>query len=203
MARTARRAMETKLDRRSERRERMVLRVGLLEADGRTAFCLVRNISPTGVQVKLYGTYSPDCEISLKVGDEPALRGRLVWVREDSGGIRFDEMLDPSTLLRVVQKISSKRRSSPRVNAAASAILRTGGRTYAAELCDISASGAKIRTKRPVPPAPSVMLTLPELPAIRAHVRWAEEAELGLFFESPIPIQIIAGWLSERLRVSA
>ena len=54
-----------------------------------------------------------------------------------------------------------------------------------------------------ISPAPSVFLTLPELPTIRAHVRWADEAELGLFFESPIPIQIIAGWLGGRLRVSA
>jgi len=191
-------------DRRSEKRERMVLRVGLLEADGRTAFCLVKNISATGVQVKLYGTFPANCEVSLKVGDEASFSGRLVWVREDMGGIQFEKALDPSTLLRVAQKIASaKRRSSPRVNAPARALLRTGGRTYAAELCDISASGAKIKTRRPITPAPSVMLTLPELPTIRAHVRWAAEDELGLYFESPIPIQIIAGWLNERLRVSS
>lgn len=188
-----------KIERRCGTRETMVLRVGLLEAEGRTAFCLVKNISPSGVQVKLYGSLQPNCEVALKVGDESAFRGRLVWVRDQLGGIRFDEKLDPTTLLRVTQKLlSMKRRSSPRVNATARAILRTGGKTISAELCDISASGAKVRTNRQIAPGPSVQLTLPGMPPIRAHVRWTEEEELGLSFETPIPIGLIAGWLNER-----
>lgn len=193
-----------KTDRRAEKRETMVLRVGLLEAAGKSAFCLVKNISSAGVQVKLYGSIAAGCEVLLKVGDEGALRGRLIWAREDIVGIKFEHSLDPSTLLRVTQKLaSSSRRSSPRVNAPARAILRTGGRTLSAELCDISVSGAKIRTQKAIKPGPSVLLTLPGLPTIRAHVRWAQDDELGLFFDCPLPIQIIASWLSERVRVSS
>lgn len=193
-----------KVERRSGKRETMVLRVGLLEANGRSAFCLVKNISASGVQVKLYGTLEPNCEVSLKVGDESPFRGRLLWVRDELGGIRFDEVLDPATLLRVTQKLAStKRRSSPRVASNARAILRTAGKTVPAELCDISASGAKIRTNRPIVPGPWVQLTLPGMPPIRAHVRWVDEDELGLSFETPIPIGVIASWLDETWRVSS
>lgn len=191
-----------KADRRFTKRETMVLRIGLLEMGGKSAFCLVKNISAFGVQVKLYSAIPANCEIWLTVGDENPMRGTLVWVRDQLGGIRFDERLEPSTLLRVTQKLlSTKRRSSPRVNAVARAILRTGGKTISAELCDISASGARLRTGRRISTGPHVQLTLPGMPAIRAHVRWAEEDEVGLSFETPVPIGVIAGWLSDRLRV--
>ena len=194
---------EAKSERRSSKRQRLVLRVGLLEADGRTALCLVKNVSSSGVQVKLYAPVAANSEVSLKVGDESPLSGRMVWVREELGGIRFTKALDPATLLRVTQKLAStKRRSSPRVNASARAILRTGGRTFTAELCDISASGAKLRTRRPIIPGQSLHLALPGMPTIRAHVRWVDEEEIGLSFATPIPIQIIAGWLSEDLHLS-
>lgn len=191
-------------DRRSLKRETLVLRVGLLESGGRTSFCLVKNISSGGVQVKLFAPLVPGADASLRVGDEDPLPGRVIWVREQSSGIRFNAPLNPKTLLRVAQKLAaSKRRSSPRVNATARVVLRTGGHTFSAQLCDISTSGARVRTHRSVEPGPSVLLTLPDMPPVKAHVRWIADREIGLSFESPIPIQLIARWLSDRVCVSA
>ncbi len=56
---------------------------------------------------------------------------------------------------------------------------------------------------RPVRLGPSVMVTLPDLPTIKAFVRWQDERqELGLAFEAPLPIQLIAEWMNERMNVS-
>lgn len=204
MSRVARAATPEQKERRALKRETMVLRVGLLESGGKSSFCLVKNISAAGVQVKIYGHISPDCPVSLKVGDESPLEGKVVWIHDQLGGIEFNTPLDPTTLLRVTQKLAStKRRSSPRVNAAVRALLRTGGHTFTAELCDISTSGAKVRTRKVIQPGPWVLLDLPGMPTIRAHVRWADEHELGLSFDAAIPIQIIAGWVNERLQVSS
>ena len=204
MPRMVRAAAPKRDERRALERETMVLRVGLLESEGKSSFCLVKNISPAGVQVKIYGIMPPGRPVSLKVGDERPLEGRIMWIRDQLGGIKFDTALEPKTLLRVTQKLaSSKRRSSPRVNTDARAVLRTGGHTFTAELCDISTSGAKVRTRRAIDPGPWVLLDLPGMPTIRAHVRWTDERELGLSFDAPIPIQIIAGWVNERLGVSS
>lgn len=180
----------------------MVLRVGLLEHDGRTTFCLVKNISSHGVQVKLFGSLRRGVRLHLKVGDEAALSGRAIWLRDQLAGIAFDKALDPSVLLRVTKKLeaAARRRSSPRVDAVARIVMRTGGRTCSAELRDISASGARVRTARPIVVGPSITLDLPGLPPLKAYSRWACENELGLVFDSPIPIQIIAEWLDGRLR---
>ena len=186
-------------DRRLQERHTLVLRVGLLENEGNASFCLLTNISPQGVQVKLYASVREGSKVCLRVGDEDALEGRVAWVRDENAGIAFAKSLEPETLLRVRQMISpDRRRSSPRVNAPARATLRTGGRTYAADLCDISTSGAKIRTKRPIESEGIAILVLRNLPGLRGYVRWTDGLEAGLVFESPIPIQIIAGWLGER-----
>lgn len=195
----AQRAAVHEPDRRSSHRHKMVLRVGLLQAEGRTSFCLVKNISASGVQVKLYGNLESGCAVSLTVGDEAPLRGRLKWVNAALAGIEFDDSIPRSSLLRVTQKLSpSRRRSSPRANTAARVILTSNGRPVPAQLCDISTSGARVRTSRPIVPDSTVLLGVPGLPPLRAFVRWADEEELGLSFTAPIPIEIIAGWLDER-----
>ncbi len=136
------------------------------------------------------------------MGDEHQFEGRVVWVRDRLAGIRFDAMLEPEQMLRVIQNLAStRRRSSPRLSTSAPAILRTGGRTYAAQLCDISTAGAKVRTRKVLSLGPSIMLTLPDIPPIKTYVRWVADEELGLVFETPLPIQIIALWLDERVAV--
>lgn len=191
-------------ERRKRTRQRMVLRVGIIDDGRRPSFCLVRNISPGGVQVKLFGGLARGSEVCLRVGDEDALPGRVVWVRDGMAGIRFNAMLEPERMFRVIQKLASaKRRSSPRVSASARATLRTAGRNYSAELCDISTSGAKVRTQRAVTLGHSVMLTLPDMPTMKTYVRWVVDCEAGLVFEAPLPIEIIAGWLDERVNVSS
>ncbi len=42
-------------DRRLTTRQTMILRIGLLAHGERSTFCLVKNISATGAQLRLYG----------------------------------------------------------------------------------------------------------------------------------------------------
>lgn len=192
------------MERRSAKRQTMVLRVGILEHGGRTAFCIVKNISSHGVQVKLFGRLDCGSDVRLQIGDEEALEGRAVWVRDQLAGVAFAAPLDATTLLRVTQKLAiTKRRSTPRISASARLLLRTGGKTYSAELRDISASGARVRTTKPVSAAHSITLDLPDLPSLKAFVRWADETELGVVFETPIPIQIIAQWIDGRVLLAS
>jgi hypothetical protein len=181
----------------------MVLRVGILNHDSRASFCLVKNISALGVQVKLFGRLIVGSDVELRIGDEDPLPGRGVWVRDQSAGIAFANALEPKILLRVTQRLTAaRRRSTPRVNAVSRAILRTAGQTYSADLLDISTSGARVRTRKPIQPGSSIMMCLPDMPSLRAFARWVDGSELGLAFEAPIPIQIMANWLDGRATVS-
>lgn len=190
-------------ERRLTSRQTMILRVGLLAYGEGATFCLVKNISPTGAQLRLYGQVPENANVVLRVGDEEAVTGGIAWVQGNLAGIEFDHVLNSGMLLRAMQKLpQAKRRSSPRVKTAARVLLRTGGRNYPGELRDVSAIGARVRTSRAIQLGPSVMITLPDLPTIKAFVRWNRESELGLAFEAPLPIQLIAEWMNGRLNVS-
>jgi hypothetical protein len=191
-------------ERRLSPRQTMILRVGLLAHGERSTFCLVKNISPMGAQLRLYGQVAEGISVTLAVGDEDPVRGQIAWAKDGTAGVEFENPLDATTLLRAMQKLpATKRRSSPRVKTAAHALLRTGGRSYPGQLLDVSAVGARVRTPRPIRIGPSIMVTLPDLPTIKAFVRWNEETELGLAFNEPLPIQLLAEWMNDRVNLRA
>lgn len=187
-------------ERRKEARHKLILRVGVLEQGGKSALCLVKNISPSGVQIKCYAPPVVEAEASVRVADEAPIRGRLLWVEGDIAGMSFDEELEPADLLRVQQKLHpNRRRTTPRVNVEAAAYLRTGGHIYRAAVCDISSMGVRIRTTAPLKPGDRAIITLSDLPSLESYVRWTAGDEAGLVFETPIPMQIIAQWVQRRI----
>lgn len=188
--------------RRSQKRHSMILRVGVIEQAERTAFCLVRSISQTGVQVRLYTSEFNAGPAVIRIADEEAIAGEIVWKQGSYAGISFEGGIDLDTLLRFQQKLTAtRRRSLPRINVAARAVLRTGGRNFPAFLCDISSFGLKVRTFRALRDERAALVTLPDLPSLRAYVRWTDGLESGLTFERPIPMQVMANWISGRMKV--
>jgi hypothetical protein len=197
-------AVEPQKERRPQERQTTVLRVALLEQAGLPALCMLKNISPAGVQVKLYSRVREGAEVSLRVADEEPLGGRIAWAEGDIAGISFDKNLDSETFLCVQQKLGpARRRGTPRVSIEASAVLRTGGRTCRATVTDISSFGARVRTGSKLQTGARAVVELSDLPPINAHVRWSEDTDSGLVFDSPISIEIIADWIDGRVRLSA
>ena len=191
-------------DRRVEQRHTMILRVGVIEHQDKTSLCLLTNISTTGTQVKLYAPVRRAAKVRVRVADEDWTSGHVAWVKGDRAGIRFLQDLDPDTLPRWEQKSApSRRRTMPRIKTAAYALLRVDGRTFPVKLCDISSMGARVSTRRTFSASAAAVVIFPDLPPIRAYVRWSEEGETGLIFETPIPMQILANWIDGRLRVTA
>ena len=191
-------------ERRKEARHTLILRAGLLEQGGNSFFCLVKNISVSGLELKFYTRPIPGAAASVRLGDEPPVNGTIAWINDDRAGIRFDEDLDAPTLLRVRRKLRpNRRRAVPRMHVEASASVRTGGRTWRAVVCDISSIGARVRTGSALIAGDRAVVEFTNLPSINAFVRWSDGKESGLVFETPIPMQIIAGWIEGRPRVVA
>jgi PilZ domain len=187
-------------ERRKEARFKLILRVGVLEQGGRSALCLVKNISSSGVQLKCYARPVIGAAASLRAADEAPLHGRLLWMEGDVAGMSFDHELGGAALLRVQQKLRPhRRRTTPRVNVRAAACLRSGGRIYPAAVCDISSMGARIKTTSPLKAGDRAVISLGDLPSLESFVRWTDGDEAGVIFETPIPMQIIANWIDGRI----
>jgi hypothetical protein len=182
----------------------LVLRAGLLEQSGKTSFCLVKDMSQSGLRAKLYSGGFQLGPVIVRIADAEALGAQIVWIADGHAGITFDHALDGDAVCRLGSKPRpNARRSVPRVTTAARAIVRSGGRSIAAELCDISSFGAKVRTRRSLKPDRAAVVDIPDLPSIRAYVRWSDGQDSGLEFATPIPMQVIGHWIDQRLRVSA
>ena len=191
-------------ERRSQERHTLILRAGLLEQKGRRVLCLAKNISASGIQVKLYTSVSVDDDVRICVADEEPLEGRIVWISDGIAGIRFNKRIDPQTLLRFQQKLRpTRRRSMPRVKVGGYSCVRIGGRNIRSTLRDISSMGARISTSKPLEPGGVALVSLPGLAEIRAFVRWVDGCDCGLVFERPIPMQAIAQWVDSRPHESA
>src|SRR3954452_17931275 len=92
-------------ERRKDERYTLILRAGLLEQEGRTAFCIVKNISVRGVQLKVYTQPLLDARTSLRIADDHPATGRIAWIKNDTAALILHEELDSPTLLRVEQKL--------------------------------------------------------------------------------------------------
>ena len=80
--------------------------------------------------------------------------------------------------------------------------VQSSGRMVAAVLRDVSSMGARVTTSRSLEVGALAIIRLPDLPELKAHVRWTECSESGLVFETPIPMQVISEWIDSRIRVS-
>lgn len=182
----------------------LVLRAGLLEQAGKTSFCLVKDISQSGIRAKLYSTGFELGRVKVRIADAGPVLGEIVWIADEHAGIAFGDTAGRDAMRRLRREPRpDARRSVPRVATAARAIVRSGGRAFAAELCDISSFGAKVRTRRSLKPDRAAVVDIPDLPSIRAYVRWSDGQDSGLEFATPIPMQVIGHWIDQRLRVSA
>jgi hypothetical protein len=62
--------------------------------------------------------------------------------------------------------------------------------------------GARVTTSRPLQAGTGASVRLPDLPEIRASVRWTEGSDSGIAFETPIPMHVMSQWIEGRLRVA-
>lgn len=184
-------------ERRSEFRERSILRLAIIDCGRSTQLCRITNISLHGLQATVFGSVTVGSDVSVRVPDEIALDGKIMWVRDRSIGIKLDTPLDHSALLRLSGDANAhgKRRRLPRVQASAPACLRSGGHTYAVELVDISPSGAMVRTAARLPGLGPIVLDALGLPRIAGQIRWLGESRAGILFNTQVPLDALTEWL--------
>lgn len=185
-------------ERRSEFRKTSILRLALIDSNGCTQLCRITNISHQGVQATVFGSVAIDSEVSIRVPDEITLEGRIVWVRDRAVGIKLGAPLAHSTLLRFTgerREGGGRRRRSPRLQISAPACLRSGGRTYAVDLVDISPSGAMVSSTRQLPGLGPIVLDALGLPRIAGQIRWLGDLRAGILFNEPVPLETLTHWL--------
>lgn len=183
-------------DGRRAERTTALFRPALLETEDLHSFCLVRNISSSGMMVTLHASVEPGQTISIRFDEVTELKGRIVWHEDDRAGIEFFEPIDVAKLLVGLSGDASGNGSyrSPRLKIDTEATFIIHGESHAIEVQDISQRGMKgvVSVLRE---GDEGTVFLPGLQPRKAVTRWAKDGSAGFYFIDPIGFSELGQWI--------
>lgn len=186
-------------DRRFEPRQTSVLRIAVLILDEEAHLCRITNISPQGVQATVFRPVPVGSRVVMRVPDATCLAGSVIWTKDDRVGVKLNEVLPESSVLRFNNESAAvrARRRLPRVEISARAWLKSGVKKCRVDLLDISPLGALICADEQLPALGPVELQVGGLRNIGAQIRWLVGSRAGLFFNDAVALHLLASWLEQ------
>jgi hypothetical protein len=183
-------------ERRAEGRSATVFRPVLIEADGFVGFCLVRNLSPSGLMGRVYTSFAEGMPLRVQFHPDKAVDASVVWCKDGEVGLRFEEDIEVSQVLADLARslVDGKINRAPRLQIQSRADLLIGKRTLTVDVQDISQRGVKVAASF-VEPGDELRLRLQGLAPRKATVRWTQPGTAGLNFVSPLSFEELARWV--------
>ena len=182
-------------DRRKDGRTAAVYRPVLLEAEGFTGFCLLRNLSPSGMMGVAYAQFAPGEEVGVQFMPGHVVSGKIAWSKDGKIGVEFDEEIDLVGSLKGMGStyVESKFNRAPRLEINCDGEAEIGSLKIKLRVLDISQRGIKAMLPSAVP-GDEVLVRLPGMEPRRAVVRWSKGDIAGLNFVRPIAFEELARW---------
>lgn len=175
-----------------------ILLVARLVTPAGDALARVRNISNGGMMLETSLPLAIGEAVRLELRTLRAVEGLVVWTTPPRAGVRFDTPADVAQLLHAATPNGRVARA-PRLATRCPVQLRHDGRTCRAMLLDLSQGGGHVRVPRPVAVGDPVTLSIPEIGARNAVVRWVRGDEAGLVFLDAIPFAALEPWFQNHL----
>lgn len=142
--------------------------------------CVIRDVSATGVSVRLFHPLPAGKQAVLETETGMRVSMRRVWVRDSEAGFHFDEAIDVAAL---VNEIGAFRKRRLRVAIELPVKVSFLGQNHPAMVRNLSQQGALVDCEVRLALAQMVRLRSDYLPEIRAKVRWRRDNRYGLVFE--------------------
>jgi len=183
------------VDRRKDNRTTAVYRPVLLEAEGFTGFCLLRNLSPSGMMGEAYAHFAEGEEVSIQFMPGHLVSGNVIWSRDGKIGVEFDQEIDLAGSLKNMGStyVESKLNRAPRLQIECEGEAIIGDARWRIRVQDVSQRGLKAVLPS-AKPGDEVLLSLPGMEPRKAIVRWSQGDNAGLNFLRPIAFEELARW---------
>ncbi len=196
-------ATEEACGRRSEERAATMFRPILIEIDGFSGFCLVRNLSSNGMKGRVYANFAKGQRVKVRFSSNIAPDGEVIWASDGQIGVQFDEAIDvPAVLSDLARSIlDGQFNRAPRLPIQCDGELIIAGRTLDIDVQDISQRGIKVRASY-VRIGDEVTVRLAGLEPRKAVVRWTRLGSAGLAFLRPLAFEELAAWVVARHRAT-
>ncbi len=200
-------SLSTAVPRPEERREddrlMPMLRVAKLVEDGhREQLIRLRNVSAGGLMAEVGFPLTVGTAVAVELSSQkiPAL---VVWTREGTAGIKFDQNIDLGELLAGRKPRHGFRPRPPRLEVACKANLKVGKTYYTVDVHDISLAGLKVEPIEEYCLGKKVVVVVESLRPVKGEVRWFADRRAGIVFEEPLKFEELAEWVGKRLELAA
>lgn len=152
--------------------------------------CVIRDVSASGLKVRTFHALPPmpnGAVLELQNGEQFALQ----LVRDEDGEASFT-FRDPVEVDRLIKEHWSHPKRQFRLSICLPATLHTLTATSLGSISNISQQGARLSSDALFARDEMLRIEAPELPEIRAKVRWRRNGEYGVVFENTFRLAEIA-----------
>lgn len=181
-------------DRRAAPRQSMLIRSAKLVIDGREYLCVIRDVSESGISMRIFHPL-PECEVlELVLGNGD--RHKLKPIRREPTLVACEFVGKPS-ITRIVEEPSAFRRRQTRIQLTLPATIEGSFGSEMVMITNISQQGARIECERRLPVHGRIVISARGLPDKRAKVCWSHRQASGVTFEDFIRFEEFAQLVAE------
>jgi hypothetical protein len=189
-------------ERRTEERVAPMLRVAKLDGPSGVQLIRVRNVSAGGLMAEIGQPVSVGDIVTVELSSQK-IPGSVVWIRDGTVGVKFDQNIDLGELLAGRKPRHGFRARPPRLDVSCKASLRVDKTYYTVDVHDISLGGMKVEPIEEYCVGKPVVVVVESLKPIKGEVRWYSDRRAGIVFTQPLDFDELAEWVGKRLELAS
>ena len=189
-------------ERRTEDRVAPTLRVAKMHGPNGEQLVRVRNVSAGGLMAEIGQSASVGEIVTIELSSQK-IPGSVVWTRDGTVGVKFDQNIDLGELLAGRKPRHGFRSRPPRLEVSCKASLRVDKIYYTVEVHDISLGGMKVEPIEEYCLGKKVVVVVESLRPIRGEIRWYSDRRAGIVFDEPLTFEELAEWVGKRLELAS
>lgn len=189
-------------ERRGDDRIPTTLTIIKLRTEAGEQLARLRNMSAGGLMAEVGQPLIVGEAVKVDVQSQ-VVPATVVWTREGTVGLKFDQSLDLGELLAGRKPRHGFRPRPPRLEVRCKASLKVGKSYYTCEVQDISLGGMKIAPVGEYCLSKDVIVVVESLRPLRGNVRWFSEGNAGVVFDQPLSFEELAEWIGKRLELAS
>lgn len=178
-----------RIEDRNAPRFALMLRVAKLVADEGEFLCIIRDISATGLKLKLFHRLPPVAKLRLELANGSHYSLVVVWEGPGEAGVRFLNKVDVEAFMAEASPFPKR---PLRLRISLPARIRARDMRGQAIIHDISQHGARIESGARLAVQQPLHLEVPGMPPLSGWVRWRRHPEYGLAFEHGFRLEELA-----------
>ncbi|MFC0205146.1 PilZ domain-containing protein [Novosphingobium soli] len=151
--------------------------------------CIVRDVSETGVRLRLFHPLTGERRLALEATAGERLPVERVWEREGEAGFRFVQPID---VTHFIAEAGPYPKRPIRIGVDRPARIRSAGASASARIHDLSRQGARIVTDYHLAIGQTLQIECDALPHVEATVCWRERPSYGLVFRQLMSLEDLA-----------